>query len=307
MKKLLIATLLFIFVGSLPAQRVYAQLLEIPQESTLSATTSSEVSTLSSETLLPEIPVPIRASNITENTGETADRLEQTLLAADIGPVQPLNVIQHAIRRALSRDISASTIAFVLLFPLVASLIAFARHVVGLSGLSMYAPAALAVALLSLGIFQGSILFAGILILATLGKWILHRFKLPYLPRTAMILWIVSFGMFGLLIASTYVPFFSLSVVNVFALLILILLSENFLEIQGSVSASIALQRVLETFVLGLLCALVLGSEIIQTAAVLYPEATLLVIAAINIVIGRYLGLRFTELIRFQSIMETEE
>ncbi len=92
-----------------------------------------------------------------------------------------------------------------------------------------------------------------------------------------------------------------------FALLILILLSENFLELQASLSPSAAMQRVFETFVLGFLCALILGSEIIQSIAILYPEVTLAVIALTNFVIGRYLGLRFTELLRFRSIIETEE
>lgn len=251
--------------------------------------------------------LPDDKGNITLPVGQAADRLEQLLSLQKIGELTPLNVLQHAIRRTVSNGVSATTIAFILLFPVVASLIAFARHIVGLSGLSMYAPAALAVALLSMGVLKGSFLFFAILIFAMTAKRLLGSFKLPYLPRTAMILWLVSFGVFGVLVLSTYTQLLSLSVLNVFALLILILLSENFLEAASASSLTAALQRVAETFILGLLCSIVMGSEVIQSFVLLYPELTFALIGLFNIVIGRYLGLRFTEWLRFRQLADEQE
>lgn len=310
MRKPLVFALVFVFSLAWSLfSRVHAQEFvltpEIATDSGLATISGQLDSTPSSEPILRT--QNIRSSDITEPTGEVADRLAALVNQQEIGSLGPLNFLQHAIRTAMDRGIPATTIAFILLFPLIASLIAFARHIVGLSGLSMYAPAALAVALLSIGILPGTTLFVGIILLATLGKKVLQWFKLPYLPRTAMILWLVSLGSFGLLLASTFINVLSLTVLNVFALLILILLSESFLELQSSLSPAASIQRVLETFVLGLLCALVLGSEVIQLIVILYPEITLLIIAIFNVVIGKYLGLRFTELLRFRTIMETEE
>lgn len=304
MKVLSIATLLALCF-SLQISVARAQDFLLPPDESLLSTSAAAAT--ASTTIQETSTQTVRASDLTQQSGAAADRLESVVLSRELGALSPLNFLQHAVLRAVHNGISATTIAFLLLFPIIASLIAFARHVVGLSGLSMYAPAALAVALLSLGIVRGSIVFVAILLLALIGKQALSGLKLPYLPRTAMILWGVSLGTFLLLVASTYFSLFSFSILNVFALLILILLSESFLEIAAVSSPSIAMQRVIETFILGLLCSLVLGSTYIQTMVVSYPEITMITICCINLVIGRYLGLRFTEWLRFRQLSEEQE
>ncbi len=274
------------------------------------ASDSSESSATSSSTVPTMLPTPIATAvpnDFTKEEGRAANRLGVLLEQQQLSPLNPTNFLQYAVHRVVDRGVSATTVAFVLLFPLIACLIAFARHVIGLSGLSMYAPAALAVALLSLGVVRGTMLFFAILLLATIGKRLLFGLKLPYLPRTAMILWVVSIGVFGLIVLSTFTEAFSLSILNIFALLILILLSESFLEISGSSSPIAAIQSVLETFVLGVLCALLLGSTVMQSFVLLYPELAFLLIGALNIVIGKYLGLRFTEWLRFKKLTEEQE
>jgi hypothetical protein len=302
----LIALFLSLSVGLVSAQDT----LLFPEDTVVTESTDSAIATDSaseSGVIFKETRPVANEGNITQSSGQTADRLESVLNAKELGSFGPTNFLQHAVRRAVDNGVSATTVAFILIFPLVASLIAFSRHIIGLSGLSMYAPAALAVALLSMGMFRGSFLFFSILLFATVGRRLLQGFKLPYLPRTAMILWLVSFGVFGLLVLSTYVQLLSLSVLNVFALLILILLSENFLEISSASSSTAALQRVFETFILGVLCTLVLRSDMIQSFVLLYPELTFLIIGLLNLVIGRYLGLRFTEWLRFRRLSEEQE
>ncbi len=280
-------------------------------EPTLVPEASQSAESSQSGALLPTFP-PIARNTVapndfTKEEGTAANRLGKLVETQQLSALNPTNFLQYAVHRVVNHGVSATTVAFVLLFPLIACLIAFARHVIGLSGLSMYAPAALAVALLSLGVVRGSLLFFAILILATVGKKLLTGLKLPYLPRTAMILWVVSIGVFGLILLSTYTEAFSLSILNIFALLILILLSESFLEISSSSSPIAALQSVLETFVLGLLCALLLGSTVLQSFVLLYPEFSFLLIGILNIVIGRYLGLRFTEWLRFRQLSDEQE
>lgn len=286
-------------------------LAQFQSDFSLPATNSGDVQSTSSGGVLPTLaPTPqatVAPNDFTKEEGRAANRLGVLVEEQQLSPLNPTNFLQYAVHRVVNHGVSATTVAFVLLFPLIACLIAFARHVIGLSGLSMYAPAALAVALLSLGVVRGTILFFAILLLATIGKRLLFGLKLPYLPRTAMILWVVSIGVFGLIILSTFTEAFSLSILNIFALLILILLSENFLEISGSSSPIAAIQSVLETFVLGVLCALLLGSTVLQSFVLLYPEISFLAIGALNIVIGKYLGLRFTEWLRFKKLTEEQE
>ncbi len=303
MKKIFLSLIAVVFIFLMGITPVMAQ---IPRDVGLASPMIQDP--LGTESAQIATPLPTAIPNdFTKEEGLAANRLGELVIAQQLSPLNPTNFLQYAVHRIVDHGVSATTIAFVLLFPLIACLIAFARHVIGLSGLSMYAPAALAVALLSLGVVRGSMLFFAILFLATVGKKLLFGLKLPYLPRTAMILWVVSIGVFGLILLSTYTEAFSLSILNIFALLILILLSENFLEISSSNSPIAAIQSVLETFVLGLLCALVLGSAVLQSFVLLYPELAFLLIGAMNIIIGRYLGLRFTEWLRFKKLTEEQE
>lgn len=246
-------------------------------------------------------------SNITTVQTPVQSELTSIIDSRQITSPSMTNFVQYAIRIAMQRGIPINVIVFLLLFPLISSVIAIARHVIGLTGFSMFAPAALAVALLSIGIVPGSALFVSVIVLSAIGKSFLPYLKLPYMPRTAMLLWFVSIGMFCLLLISTYIPFFSLSIPNLFALLILVLLSENFLEIQSSRTPWVAIQRAAETFILALFCVFILDSRIVQASVLLYPEIFLLSVAVINFITGKYLGLRLSEWFRFRNLMETEE
>ena len=62
------------------------------------------------------------------------------------------NFLQHGIRYAVSQGVQPNVLVLVLLFPLIASLIAASRHVMGLRGFGIYIPAVLSVALVSTGI-----------------------------------------------------------------------------------------------------------------------------------------------------------
>jgi hypothetical protein len=53
-------------------------------------------------------------------------------------------------------------------------------------------------------------------------------------------------------------------------------------------------------------CALLINMEFIQQLVLLYPELSLLVVAATNLLVGKYTGLRLLERARFQSIIEEE-
>lgn len=92
--------------------------------------------------------------------------------------------------------------------------------------------------------------------------------------------------------------------VSIFPLLIIMLLTENFMETQLMSSQSQAVRLTVETVLIAIVGSLIISSEVLQRTVILNPEATIIGVAIINILVGKYSGLRFLEYFRFESILE---
>ncbi len=242
--------------------------------------------------------------DITETSGQKKSVLAAYLDEHTIGKLSWNNFIQKAIRRAISNGMPANIIVILLIFPIIASLVAFSRHVVGLKGFGIYIPAVLSVAFVSTGVVTGVIVFVAVLAAALSTRPILKKLKLPMLPRTAMLLMSVSVTILALMLIGSIGNIDLVLDISIFPLLIIILLTENFMETQLFNSQKEALQITFETLITAVLCSLIIGSEAIQKFVILRPELTLLGVALINLSIGKYTGLRFLEYLRFRDLLD---
>ncbi len=247
-----------------------------------------------------------KAEDITETSGEQKSKLVSFLEQHPIGPLSWHNFVQHAIKEAVDQGLPANIIVLLLLFPFIAAIIAASRHIVGLRGFGIYIPAVLSVAFVSTEILSGVIFFIAVLLAAIITRKIVRKFKFPYLPRTSMILWGVSVFILGLLMLSSKLALHELLTINIFPLLILILLTENFMDSQLFNSQQEALKLTLETLLIAIFCSLIINQDVVQQFVLLYPEISLLGTALFNYLIGRYKGLRLLELMRFRSILTQE-
>lgn len=313
---LLLAFSLTIFLAS--SSSAFAQIippqgpLDSIEEATDSAAASADIATASAEASpAARIDQKIqekKEEDITETRGAVKGRLAQFLDENPIGDLTVFNFIQHAIRRAVNQGVPANMLVLMLLFPVIASVIAFSRHVIGLQGYGVYTPAVLAVAFVSMGILPGIVLFLAIILTVTLGKYLVHPLRLEYLPRTALMLQLVSLIVFALLLLSPLlVNVVDLVSIGIFPILVLILLSENFMGSQLAVSQARAIELTVETLALAIACALFIRLLSVQQFVILYPETTLVVVAAVNLLVGKYTGLRLSEYFRFRPILEEEE
>ncbi len=272
------------------------------------ASNGAELASRAAETATPAARLVVervtrREPDITEPEGEIKGRLEQYLAEQEVAPLGPTNVLQYAIRAAVERGVPANTIVLVLLFPVVAALIAAGRHLVGLRGFGIFVPAILSVAFVATGIVNGIFMFLVILLVATMGRRVLRYLKMQYLPRMSLLLWFVSAGVFVTLILTPFMGFESLTQIQIFPILILILLAENFIEVQISKSAREATKLTIETVILALISSLVLSLDSVQRLALLHPETTVLSVMVFNIFLGKYEGLRLSEYLKFRSII----
>jgi len=303
----------FLALATIRPQKTLAQNLNAQFTNNINLTaTSGATATDSSKLASPSAEIvgkiqEKKDQDITETGGKQKSKLEAYLDENPPGPLNWSNFLQHAIRQAVSNGLPVNVLVLLMLFPLIASFIAASRHIIGLRGFGIYIPAVLSVALVSTGVIEGLLIFFVIAIAALIAKRFLKIARLSYLPRTALLLWIVSIGIFITLVAAPFVKLTTLLSVNIFPILILILLAENFLDAQARTKQTEALALTIETIALAVVSGYLLKWEPLQKFALSEPELLIFFSGVINIIIGKFTGLRISERLRFRSLIEEEE
>lgn len=248
---------------------------------------------------------PVAAPDITQKTQETLGPLEKILDSQKLGSVWPGNPVKYAIRGAVASGVPANTIVLLLLLPIITFVIAFSRNVVGIRGFGIFLPAALSVVFVATGPVIGIGLFLVIVIVSTLVRLVLRKLKIKiqYLPRMSFILWAAVLGVLGVLFLAPLLKFSALSNVSIFAVLILVLLSEDFTRVQLGKSVRTALNLAFETLLLSLISFFFLTLKPLQGFVLLNPEISLIGIAVLDLLLGQYTGLRVMEFYRFRKLI----
>ena len=267
------------------------------------ATGSSQVIKEATPSSIVEVVVE-KKDDITEPTPQIKGKLEKLLAEHPPRSLTVTNFLQHALREAVKKGVPANTIVLILLFPLVAAIIAASRHIVGISGFGIFLPAVLSVVFVATGIVEGLLLFLTIIIMATLSRMSLRKMKLQYLPRTALLLWFVCLGVFAFLFLSPSLNLTTIMTLSIFPILILILLAESFIGIQIGMSMKEAVRMTFETLILALFCSFVLKLEFLQKFVLLQPEITVIGVALLDVFMGKYVGLRLMEYKKFKPLLK---
>lgn len=274
------------------------------KEATMDANLISTVSAQVKEEIEQKIQEK-KDEDITQTTGKKKDELTAYLEENLTAPMGLTNFLKHWIQKAISRGLSANIIVLIILFPALASFIAASRHIIGLKGFGIYTPAVLAIAFASTGYLTGILTFAIIMIAVLTFRKIFKKVQLPYLPKTALLLWGVSLTTLLFLLSTAIYQvtnlFFNISI---FPLLIIILLSENFIDTQLFSSQKEAARLTFDTLLLASICFVFLNAEIVQKFVIIYPELTIIATLIVNILVGKYKGLRFLEYRRFKALIK---
>lgn len=273
-------------------------------DATASADATDSASIASPSAEVQELIQERKDRDITETTPTTRGKLFTFLEENPIGPLSWNNFLQHGIRYAVKEGVPANVVVLILLFPLVAALIGASRHIIGLRGFGMYIPAVLSVALVSTGIQEGLLIFGAISLTGLITRQVLKKSRLAYLPRTALLIWTISLGILGLFMVAPLLGMATLMSINIFPILILILLAENFLDALLRTKPADAIALTAETLALAFISSLILQFESLQRFALTEPELLIIGTALINIVVGKFAGLRLAEFLRFRSIIE---
>ena len=245
-----------------------------------------------------------KAEKITESTEEVKGRLTLILENQKLAPRGIGNFLKYAIRKSVSYGIPPNTIVLVFLLPVVATLIAAVRHIIGISGFGIFTPVMISVAFIATGLSQGLILFLVVLSVAILTRMVLRKTRVHFLPRMSLLLWAICLAVFALLYFGPQLHFEDIADISIFPILIVILLAENFIEILIGKSSGEAIHLTWQTLLVAILGYWLLNWQSIQGFVLLNPELVSLTVLVVNIFLGRYTRLRWMEFSRFKSIFE---
>lgn len=278
----------FFFVGSVSAQ----------------TPTPEETATESANASVSATPVPLLDTDITKPESED-DRqgIRELFKQRPIDTVTPTNLIAYSVRYAVEVGVPANTIILILLMPFLATIVVFFRYIVGLSGLGILVPTALSITLLSTGLIAGFILLATILVASFIARLILKRIRIMQLPKLALSMWFISIAIIITLTISSAAGLLSVRDISIFPILLFVLLSDRVVALFLERSMKEVIIVTLVTLLLGIIGFFLFSWESLRVFVLLYPEIVLLFVP-LNIVMGRYFGLRVTEYIRFNPIRE---
>jgi len=209
----------------------------------------------------------------------------------------------------INYGIPQETLVLLLMLPIIATVIAFARQIIGIKGFGIYTPLIISITFVLTGIKYGLIIFTTVLLVGTLTRLAINKLKLRllYLPRIAIIIIAVAVSIIPLFLISARYYKKGLTQTSVFAVLIMITLIEKFLASQIKRGGKEAAALILETLLLSTFCYYLASWTLLQNTALRYPFWIITISLASNLFLGRWTGLRLYEYFRFKEVIKRVE
>ncbi len=187
-----------------------------------------------------------------------------------------------------------------LLIPIGALVVSFCRSVIGIETFGTFGPVLLALA------FRGISLWVGLLCLFIIVfcGWILRRIldhlKILVIPRLSIVVTMVVIFILGMMIIGFHFGFQKILFVSLFPMIIITWTIERFSVIQIEDGTPSALKAGLGTMLVAIAAYYLMAVRVLRVYLFAFPEL-LLMIMALLLVLGRYTGIRLTELWRFRA------
>lgn len=243
----------------------------------------------------------IEAKNVDEfKTLLSEQDIEAVTIVSATYSLRPWNVISSLVNYLLARGVSSNTVILLLMLPVIATIFTFLKQVIGITTFGLYTPSIIALSFLSLGWWTGLLILLFILITGHATRSLVNRWRLLYIPKSAIILTVLAFSLLILIGLGTAFGI-SYNRDTVFMLLILSTLAENYLSLKSEEGWRSAALGMSETVLGALLCIAVVQWQALQSLILAYPELILLTLL-INIFLGRWTGLRLIEYFRFREV-----
>ncbi len=191
-----------------------------------------------------------------------------------------------------------------IMIPVGAIVIILFRNVVGLRTYGTFLPVLISTAARNTGFAWGAVGFVAIILVISVLRRALGRLQLLHSPQLAVLLTAVIGLLLGGAVLGARLGASGLGRISLFPVAILAITSERFALTTIEEGALTAWAVLAQTLVAVFFCYLTIQSLTLQVLFLSLPEL-LIAVAAVDIYIGRWAGMRLSELIRFRGLLAT--
>lgn len=237
------------------------------------------------------------------------------IINAASGKVRPWNFMTYFVNLMINSGIPDNTIALLLLLPVIATVVAFMRQVIGVTTFGIYTPSIITLSFLIIGMHAGLLVLLTAIVIGTLTRIMLSKVRMLFVPKMAIVITLVSLTLLLVIIASIYLGLFDAGFISIaiFPMLILSTLVEKFVTAKSEKSYASATVLMAETVIVAIVAYFIAGGEIdlgfmsfkfefIKRMMLTYPEIVFGLIIA-NILLGKWSGIRVLERVRFREVL----
>ncbi len=202
-------------------------------------------------------------------------------------------------------NISLNILIYLLMLPLGALVSVILRNIIGFQTFGIFLPILVASALRGTGILLGLAVFTGIIVLVYVINFLVTKLELLYHPKMSILLSGVILSILVLFL--TGINFKNYDLINVvfFPVAIIAITVNRVMAIVEEEGSMKLLVVTLNTLVVIVICFYFMNSTFLQLSMLSFPELIILLVG-LNILIGRWSGIRFTEFIRFYPVFQKE-
>jgi hypothetical protein len=195
-----------------------------------------------------------------------------------------------------------SLLRTLLMLPVAALVVVLFRNVIGMPTIGTFLPALIAAAAAETGPWWGLVGLCTVVTMVCLSRWLLGRLQLLHSPTLAILLTMVTVSMLGTSLLAERFGLPQLTRISLFPIAVLAITSERFYLLWAEEGMAHALKQMLGTLVVILACFVVMTSLALQIIVIAFPEV-LLIVVAVDIYLGRWVGMRLGEYFRFRRLI----
>ncbi|MBI1944498.1 MAG: transglutaminase [Deltaproteobacteria bacterium] len=189
-----------------------------------------------------------------------------------------------------------------LMLPVGALVVVLFRNVIGVPTFGTFLPALIAASAGETGLWWGLLAVLIVVVVAATVRRAFHRLQLLHSPSLAILLAAVAVTLLTTALVSDAVGARKLAYVSVFPVAVLAISAERFFLELTEKGARPAFKSLLGTLFVMAACWAVMNSLALQVLLIGFPEL-LLIVVAVDVYLGRWIGVRLSEYLRFKRIL----
>ena len=198
--------------------------------------------------------------------------------------------------------VSQNLLRIILMIPFGALVTVIFRNVIGLETFGTFLPALIASAAKDTGLWWGLFGFVLVIVLTALVRRAMDWLQLLHSPKMAILLTTVVMIILGATVVSAQLGYNQLAHLSLFPIAILAITAERFALYEAEQGLWKSLKVTFATLIVVAAAYAVMGSQFLQSMVMAFPEI-LLIIIALNLWLGKWIGMRLSEFIRFRKLI----